>query len=272
MIRPLRVTRARSVLGAALVVLVAAVGCKPQPDPPTPPQGFDACASPSTSTMQAWMDNSPYTSIGIYVGGALRACAQPNLTPSWVTTAQGQGWHLFPIWVGPQAPCTSYGETLPTDPFGAFLNGVQQAQFASTAMHNLGFGLFAHVWYDLEAYFPTASCTAQAQAAGVQNFVRGWAWQLHQLGFGAGVYSSLCCGIDDLAAVYNTTAPSERADSMWIAAWNNTSNLFGFTGTVLTDQMWSDHQRIHQFHGGHDETWGSVTINIDNDADGIFWP
>ncbi|MES2032702.1 MAG: hypothetical protein V4466_00875, partial [Pseudomonadota bacterium] len=26
-----------------------------------------------------------------------------------------------------------------------------------------------------------------------------------------------------------------------------------------------NHQRIHQFRGGHNETWGGTTINIDSD-------
>jgi hypothetical protein len=26
------------------------------------------------------------------------------------------------------------------------------------------------------------------------------------------------------------------------------------------------HQRVHQFKGGHDETWGGVTINVDSNA------
>ena len=247
-------------------------GTKPPPNPPTPPQGFDACTAPSATTMQTWWNQSPYTSIAIYVGGALRACSQPNLTAAWKTTVSAMGWHFFPLWVGPQAPCTGYSQTITTDPFGAFLAGVQQAQFAKPALQGLGFGLFATIWYDMEAYFPTGSCSSAAQAAGVQNFAGGWAWQLHQYGYGAGLYSSLCCGINDLAKVYYTTAGSNLVNSVWIAAWNNTPNLFGFTGTVLTDQMWPDHQRVHQFRGGHDETWGGVTINLDNDADGVYWP
>jgi hypothetical protein len=28
---------------------------------------------------------------------------------------------------------------------------------------------------------------------------------------------------------------------------------------------WSNHQRLHQYQGGHNETYGGVKINIDND-------
>jgi hypothetical protein len=63
-------------------------------------------------------------------------------------------------------------------------------------------------------------------------------------------------------------------NAIWIAAWNNTPNIFGFTGTcAVSDSVWPDHQRLHQFRGGHDETWGGVTVNIDSDAvDGPTWP
>ncbi len=38
----------------------------------------------------------------------------------------------------------------------------------------------------------------------------------------------------------------------------------------LSDTLWSNHQRLRQYAGGHDETWGGVTLNIDSDVmDGI---
>ena len=32
----------------------------------------------------------------------------------------------------------------------------------------------------------------------------------------------------------------------------------------MPSNAWTQHQRIHQYRGGHDETYGGVTINIDN--------
>jgi hypothetical protein len=62
-------------------------------------------------------------------------------------------------------------------------------------------------------------------------------------------------------------------DAIWIAAWNDTPNLFGFSQSILPDSYWAFHQRIHQYRGGHDETWGGVTINIDtNVVDGLLAP
>ena len=45
--------------------------------------GFDVCSTPSTSAMSAW-SSSPFRAVGIYIGGANAACAQPNLSASWV--------------------------------------------------------------------------------------------------------------------------------------------------------------------------------------------
>src|SRR6202041_2877790 len=65
-------------------------------------KGFDACTAPSAATMATWLQRSPYRAVGIYIGGSDRACAQPNLTASWVSQQQSAGWHFMPIYVGPQ--------------------------------------------------------------------------------------------------------------------------------------------------------------------------
>jgi hypothetical protein len=37
--------------------------------------------------------------------------------------------------------------------------------------------------------------------------------------------------------------------------------------------MWANHQRVHQYTGGHNESYGGVTINIDSNAvDGPTFP
>ncbi|MGH2975735.1 MAG: glycoside hydrolase domain-containing protein, partial [Solirubrobacterales bacterium] len=69
-------------------------------------RGFDACATPSSRTMASW-GASPYRAIGVYIGGANRACSQPNLTASWVGEQVAAGWHLIPTYVGLQAPTSS---------------------------------------------------------------------------------------------------------------------------------------------------------------------
>src|SRR5262245_61891103 len=72
--------------------------------------GFDACTAPSQNAMNAFWTNTRFTWIGVYVGGNERACSQPNLTASWLNTnyASGARWRFMFLWVGPQAPCTSF--------------------------------------------------------------------------------------------------------------------------------------------------------------------
>jgi Rv2525c-like, glycoside hydrolase-like domain len=235
--------------------------------PPAPTttytKGFDACAAPSLTTMSKWKTASPYVNVGIYIGGANRGCAQPNLTPSWITSAWGQGWKLLPIWVGPQAPCTTLSRTtkISSDSTTAFFEGVVEAGAAADAAVKLGMGWLTPIYFDMEAYPRGGSCTKAVQA-----FADGWVRQLNKRGYRAGMYSSLCSGVLDVAA--SVGDPSKVAlNAVWIAAWNNKPQIYGFgPPCALSDSIWNDHQRVHQYTGGHDETYGGVTINIDSNA------
>jgi len=180
-----------------------------------------------------------------------------------------QGWGLFPIWVGRQAPCSTLGSVtkLPSDGFGALIAGYEEALAAAERMRSFGFGWLAPVYYDMESYpRDNAACIAA-----VQSFTNGWTYGLNQNGYVAALYSSQCSGIRDAAAIYNTAR--YRLNGIWIAAWNGNSSVFGFTGGCpVSDSYWSNHQRLHQFQGGHAETWGGVTINIDsNGVDGYTY-
>jgi len=41
-------------------------------------------------------------------------------------------------------------------------------------------------------------------------------------------------------------------DDIWIARWNGVKTVFG--EPVVSDDYWSEHQRVHQYRGGHKET------------------
>ena len=56
---------------------------------------------------------------------------------------------------------------------------------------------------------------------------------------------------------------------MWVAQWNRDGydpeiGVFGVA--CLPDSLWTRSQRIRQYAGGHDETWGGVTLNIDSNV------
>ncbi|HEV2590722.1 MAG TPA: DUF1906 domain-containing protein, partial [Gaiellaceae bacterium] len=214
--------------------------------------GFDACSAPSLNALAAWQA-SPYRSFGIYIGGANRACNQPNLTPPWVTTVVSQGWSLMPLYVGLQAPCVSASslKKLSTSAGTATNQGVAAAKDAASEAVALGLPGDSPLYFDMEGYSTTNKACTQA----VQAFVGGWNDELHALGFTAGVYGSAGSTIRDLES---TSSP----DDVWIANWNGVAGVFG--DKYVPDSLWPNHQRIHQYKGGHKETWGGVTINIDN--------
>jgi Domain of unknown function (DUF1906) len=258
-------------IGAAALLSACLPAAPPPPPPPPPPApispGFDACAAPSLSTMNNWKSSSPYSVVGVYLGGANRGCAQPNLTSSWFSNVKTQGWRLLPIWVGPQASCTTLGgtTTLSSDTASAWWQGIAEAQGAADAAAQLGMGFLTPIYYDMEAYARGGACSTS-----VQSFADGWVRQLNKRGYLGGMYSSLCSGVLDAAASFNDST-KVPLNAIWIAAWNNTANLFGFDAPcALSDSLWSSHQRVHQYMGGHDETYGGITINIDtNVVDGL---
>jgi hypothetical protein len=216
-------------------------------------KGFDQCAAGTISQMQAWWTNTPWSFANFYLGGSNRACSQANLTSNWVKSILAQGWDLVPTWVGPQAPgssCTSCGQ-MSGSTATAKQQGINEASAATNAANALGLTPPTIIYYDLERYDPTSNAAAAA-------FVEGWVTRLHQLGNRAGVYGAGINAADDWAKIANPP------DAVWIASWNGSTSVFGLSG--LPDTLWSNHQRIHQFQGGHNETWGGVTFNIDSDS------
>jgi hypothetical protein len=225
--------------------------------------GFDACSAPLTTTMSSWLA-SPYRAIGIYIGGNSRACSQPNLTPSWITTVEGQGWSLLPLYVGSQAPagCTgmvNFSHRISTSTATAASQGTNEADDAANQALNLGLGANTPIYFDLEAYTRNTACSMPVNA-----FVKAWAARLHARGYLAGFYSSSASGMADQAAFVFGDPSYLPPDDIWFANWNDNTSLFG--DPYIPDGYWAFHQRHHQYHGGHNETYGGIQINIDNDS------
>jgi glycoside hydrolase-like protein len=215
--------------------------------------GFDACTAPSARTMSAWA-SSPYRAVGVYIGGLNRACSQPNLTSSWVGAQVAAGWHLIPTYVGLQAPTSSCSSCAKLSSSAATSQGSAAATDAVNQARAVGIGPGSPIYFDMESYLRTSSATNATL-----TFLAAWTTGLHALGYESGVYSSSASGIADLAARYGTGYPSP--DDLWIANWNGQQST---ADPYVPANAWSQHQRIHQYRGGHDETYGGVTINIDN--------
>jgi hypothetical protein len=215
--------------------------------------GFDACTAPSSRSMAAWAD-SPYRAIGVYMGGINRGCSQPNLTASWVAAQTEAGWHLIPTYVGLQAPTSACSSCAKLTSSQATAQGTAAAIDAVEEAGTVAMGPGTPIYFDMESYSQTSSATAATLA-----FLEAWTNKLHELGYVSGVYSSSASGIEDLARQLGTGY--ELPDHLWIANWNGEQNT---ADPVVPANAWTPHQRIHQYRGGHNESYGGVTINIDN--------
>jgi hypothetical protein len=217
--------------------------------------GFEACNAPSFDSLDSWLE-SPYRAVGIYIGGIDRSCSNAQLTADWVSSALADGWSLIPTYVGLQAPCISNTSRAHFTAANAESSGTSAADDAIADAVSLGLPTGSPIYFDMEAYAVKNPACTQA----VQTFVSAWDAELHSKGWVAGVYGSASSTARDLQALETAgTGP----DDVWIANWNGNEAVFG--DPYVSDDLWTNHQRIHQYRGGHKETYGGVTINIDSD-------
>jgi hypothetical protein len=260
-------------VAAALVLsgsspgLTSVASSNPVTPGPITGYGFDRCETPSQSAMTAWHKYSPFRAAGIYMSGSLRYCRdQPNLTPTWVHTQLAAGWRLLPIHLGRQANCTTVARyqahrisALSANNYAyARSQGISEAKEAVAAAAKLGIPRHSTIFYDLESFdISNASCRSSAL-----RFLGAWTTQLRSSSYASGVYSSASTGIkmlDDARVSATNTVP--LPSYIWIGDWNDKRNT---SSTYIRDDGWPG-RRLHQYHGGHDATYGGVTMNIDSD-------
>jgi hypothetical protein len=231
--------------------------------------GFDQCLTPQQKAMNRWLNHSPYFAVGIYISGKSRACReQPNQTRRWVATQLANGWRILPITLGPQAKCNPRFPRYTDDPVikidpnnnyaRARQQGWQEAGTAVAAARQLGISMGSTLWYDIEAYdIGNPRCRESTL-----HFLSSWTNKLHALNYVSGVYSSAGSGIkalDDARA----KRPGEFTlpDRIWLARWDGVANT---SSRYLRADGWVPGNRVKQYLGGHNETYGNITINIDS--------
>jgi hypothetical protein len=221
-------------------------------------RGFDKCTAGTVAQMQTWWNNSPFYDVNIYMSGRNRACSQAQLTAAWVNSVTAQGWGLIPTVVGYQSPCTASTTSakFSSDPAVAEQQGRGEADIAIADANNLGLTQGTVLYYDMERYDDlsgTGACSTPTKA-----FLKGWTDRLKELGYISGVYGSPFNANGD----WINMPPASQPDVVWLARWNNVMSVWGVA--PLPDTFWTNHQRIHQWLGPRNETWGGVTFNIDN--------
>ena len=221
--------------------------------------GFDRCGAMSISEMQTWWDDSPYSTAAVYIGGeSLASCFIPDR--NWIERVEDQGWGLIFVWVGLQAPCTTYGHRMNADPGVAENQGRNAADAAFLQLTRLGADELGSIEYlDIEAYDVSDSgCVAAVNA-----FIKGWANRLEGLGDASGLYSNSQGGIRALV-LDGCWEVDGCPDNVWMANWNGQPAVWD--DPWVPDAFWFFHQRIRQYEGDHTECHGSVCKMIDSNC------
>jgi len=225
--------------------------------------GVDACGlHNNVSRAQAFWSGTPYWNFGLYLGGSAAGC--PVSGASFVTSIRNMGWKIMPIWVGPQAPCSSYSVRFSSNTATARQQGKNEAIAAYNRLIALGMTtLNTPVIYDLEN-FPTnnSACVAATKA-----FMQGWVEQMHlPPAQKAGVYGSSCA-----SGIANFASNANPPDFITGADWDGIKSVWNMA--CISTGVWTNHQRHKQYRGDHNETWNGVTVSVDNDcSDGPVYP
>ncbi len=244
-------------------------------------QGFDTCVVPPVDQMATWIGHSPYSVLNLYIGGSWLGCKQAQMsliTNDYVGHLSQQGWRFIPTWVGLQAPCycpsCSGKPQMSSDANTAYNQGVNEANAAIETAANLGLTNSSKastiIYYDMEAFdYSNGSCQNAVKA-----FINGWTHQLHARLNKSGVYSTSCAlSKSGINAIPNV--PDDIWPAYWLIPFQYRSDASVYGIYCLSDQLWSNHQRFHQYSGEHNETWGGVTITaLDNnvvDGDVAMW-
>lgn len=225
---------------------------------------FDKCEIPTLSQLQTWYNHSPYRAVNLYIGGISRFCTNAPLTASYIQSIYRQGWKLIPTWVGHQAPCTNFKYPFPYNVAQAYQYGVNNANQANARMKDLNLsnpdGSGSIVYLDLEHFGYTPSCSAAARA-----YLEGWTARMTQLGITTGLYSTTSTITNN--QFFNV---GNQFEAVWAAEWYQNPgfrpNQTVWNLRYLSNIHWPNYQRIVQYSGGHTQTWGGLSMDIDSNV------
>ena len=205
--------------------------------------------------MAAWAA-SPFRGVGIYIGGENGACSQPNLSASWVSAQTTAGWHLIPTYVGLQAPTSSlqqlrqadHRRRRPAQGMAAAEDAVAEATAIGDRRRQPDLLRHGGLLADHERHRRRLA------------FLDAWTEKLHAARLR--LRRLLLERLRDRRPRRRSSAPPTPPRRHLDRQLERREDTLD---PVVPSTAWPDHQRIHQFRGGHDETYGGVTINIDND-------
>lgn len=185
------------------------------------------------------------------------ACSQPNLSASWLANVYNQGWRFEFIWVGLQAPCTTYQHRFSSNAQTAYGQGKNEAISAvNQLILNLGVTNPAQgtaVTFDLDV-------APSACQAATSWFISGWDYQLSlSPAQKSGVYGAVCASNLQYLAYINSVP-----NYIWGSDPDgtiSTKDLWYDPGNCgVTSGSWSNHQRLKQWEVNNSESWGGENL------------
>ncbi len=184
---------------------------------------FDTCDTPSSADMDVWRETSPFWGVGVYLGGVATTCDNSLLTETWVTRQANRGWRILPLWVGPQAVCSTVAYAADIDPrpaneyAAAADQGRANANQAVRRARALGISAGGTLGYDIEDFgLSDDDCRRSAL-----TFLSAWTRRLHALGYPSGVYSNVSAAIDALDFADTVSPGSYALPDQVCYAWDN---------------------------------------------------
>ncbi|HWI42429.1 MAG TPA: glycoside hydrolase domain-containing protein [Nocardioides sp.] len=238
----------------------------PAPPTPAPARGsqwsgyaFDACRAPSQRLMDRWRTSSPFSGVGIYLGGIHRACDQRNLTAGWVRRQMRSGWKLLPIWVGPQASCSGYDHRISGRPgrrgryAEARARGASNARAAVRAARGVALPRGEVLFYDIEPFDTRVARCRRSSLA----FLEEWTKEVHRRGYRSGVYSHVNAAI---SLISRTGRGYARPDAVWYA-WIDRVGAMPHDAVVNASFMRTS--RVHQYVLDKRVSFGGLKLDID---------
>ena len=225
-------------------------------------EGFDTASPPPTADMTDWWTTTPYSGLGIYLGGVNSGGTNPG--HNYIANIMTTGYAVWLYWVGPQSACATQGN------LAAFSNNASTAQSQGEAQADAavaeaaatGFGS-VYIVYDLEAY-NTNNATCVTAAA---SFINGFQFEVHNAdGKHGAVYGSSCASdLDNL--VNHSNVPEAIFPASGDAHFATTPI------ECIASNHWDHNQRIHQWSAGTRTRFfagdSGPSISLDEDcADG----
>jgi murein L,D-transpeptidase YcbB/YkuD len=215
--------------------------------------------------MDAWRRESPFWGVGVYLGGVATTCDRDNLTSAWVDRQTGRGWRVLPIWVGPQAACSTvgYAADIDSDRTGSYAAAARQgrrnAWQAVQAARAVGIAEDSTLWYDVEDF----EVSRRHCRRSTLTFLSAWTERLHSLGYTSGVYSNVTAAVHALDYA-ETVSPRAYAmpDQVWYA-WDNGRANTAIKPEWVREQSWAPHARIHQYALDEHVAYGGVELKVD---------